>query len=68
MYKFVRLIALMVVTIGMPAITIAESYAQPTGEPLRVAIVGLVHGHVAGFLGPALKRRDLQFVGIAEAD
>jgi glucose-fructose oxidoreductase len=66
MYKFGRLIALMVVTVGIPAITIAESYAQPTGKPLRVAIVGLVHGHVAGFLGPALKRRDIQIVGIAE--
>jgi predicted dehydrogenase len=36
--------------------------------PLRVAIVGLVHGHVEGFLGPALKRNDIQIVGIAEAD
>ena len=37
-------------------------------SPLRVAIVGLVHGHVEGFLGPALKRSDIQIVGIAEAD
>src|ERR1017187_8397747 len=36
--------------------------------PLRVAIVGLVHGHVEGFLGPALKRNDIQIVGIAESD
>ena len=27
-----------------------------------------MHGHVAGFLGPALKRSDIQIVGIAEPD
>lgn len=37
-------------------------------KPLRVAVVGLVHGHVAGFLGPALARRDIEIVGIAEPD
>jgi glucose-fructose oxidoreductase len=44
--------------------------------PLRVAIIGLVHGHAAGFLGgsalvPAgglAKRSDVQIVGIAEPD
>src|SRR5690242_6644853 len=36
--------------------------------PLRVAVVGLVHGHVAGFLGPALARKDIAIVGIAEPD
>src|SRR5438270_3630832 len=46
----------------------AESPAQSTLAPLRVAIVGLVHGHVAGFLGPALKRSDIRIVGIAEPD
>src|SRR6202165_2785325 len=60
--------ALAVVGIGVPAITMAESPAQATGKPLRVAIVGLVHGHVAGFLGPALKRSDIQIVGIVEPD
>jgi len=46
----------------------AESSGQSTVKPLRVAIVGLVHGHVAGFLGPALKRSDIQVVGIVEPD
>ena len=36
--------------------------------PLRIGIVGLVHGHVAGFLGTALQRPDIKVVGIAEAD
>lgn len=39
---------------------------QSSGKPLRVAVVGLVHGHTAGFLTSALKRTDIQIVGIAE--
>src|SRR5882724_6381359 len=66
--KFICFAALLVVGIMLPAPTMAESSAQPTGKPLRVAVVGLVHGHVAGFLGPALKRSDIQIVGIAEPD
>ena len=40
--------------------------ANPT--PLRVAIAGLVHGHVAGFLRQNLHRADLRIVGVAESD
>ncbi len=44
--------------------------------PLKVGIVGLVHGHVAAFLyggalapaGSILKRQDVQLVGIVEPD
>ena len=36
--------------------------------PFRVAIAGLVHGHVEGFLQHALHRSDIQLVGIAEPD
>lgn len=35
---------------------------------VRVAIAGLVHGHVSGFLERYQHRRDVQIVGIAEAD
>jgi predicted dehydrogenase len=45
--------------------------AQSTANsltPIRVAVVGLVHGHVAGFL-PALKNHpEIQLVGIEEPD
>src|SRR5690349_11019177 len=37
-------------------------------DKLRVGVVGLVHGHVRGFLNQALKRRDIEVVGIAEPD
>ena len=40
--------------------------AQPA--PLRVAIVGLVHGHVEGFLAALPQHRDVELVGIAESD
>ncbi len=40
----------------------------PNAQPFRVAIVGLVHGHVAGFFQYSLHRPDIQLVGIAEPD
>jgi glucose-fructose oxidoreductase len=62
--KIVLFIMLLIGSLALPATTSAQSPAQP----LRVVIVGLVHGHVAGFLGPALERSDIQIVGIAEPD
>ncbi len=38
------------------------------GEPLRVGIAGLVHGHVTGFLNAAAKREDCRIVGLADPD
>jgi predicted dehydrogenase len=42
--------------------------AQAQTGPLRVAIVGLAHDHVAGFLENLPKHPDVELVGIAEAD
>jgi predicted dehydrogenase len=44
---------------------LGQSPAQP---PLRLAIAGLVHGHVSGFLRGALGRTDVQIVGIYDPD
>jgi predicted dehydrogenase len=44
---------------------ISAGSAQET-PPLRVAIVGLEHGHVEGFLSALPKHRDVQLVGIAD--
>lgn len=57
-------------------IACATSSAQNSSGALRVAIIGLVHGHVGGFLnggaltpaGGALHRPDVQLVGIVEPD
>jgi predicted dehydrogenase len=39
-----------------------------TAQPFKIAVIGLTHGHVSGFFNNALKRDDIQIVGIAEPD
>ena len=40
----------------------------PDAKPVRLAIAGLVHGHVAGFLKSARLRRDVEIVGVFDPD
>ncbi len=63
MKRMMTLTAGLVVAVCWAGVTGAQEKA-----PLRVGIAGLVHGHVDGFFGSALKRKDIQIVGIAEAD
>jgi predicted dehydrogenase len=42
-------------------------HAQPP-RPLRLAIAGLVHGHVSGFLRGAQDRKDVEIVGVYDPD
>jgi glucose-fructose oxidoreductase len=52
------------------------AFAAAPASPMKVGIVGLVHGHVEGFLkgggltpaGGILNRPDVQLVGVVEAD
>ena len=44
------------------------SFAQSSSAPLRVAIYGLEHGHIAGFLHQFPKQHEVELVGIVEAD
>jgi predicted dehydrogenase len=44
----------------LPALSVAQ--------PLRVAIAGLAHGHVSGFLRAAKNRQDIQIVGVFDPD
>ena len=46
----------------LPVLRAAEA------EPLRVAIAGLVHGHVEGFFSNSIHRPDIQVVGISDPD
>src|ERR1700730_17831409 len=39
----------------------------PAVKPLRLAIAGLVHGHVSGFLRNAMNRKDVELVGIFDS-
>jgi predicted dehydrogenase len=48
--------------------TVAFSHGQAAHAPLRVGIVGLVHGHVHGFLGQSLHSPEIQIVGVADPD
>jgi glucose-fructose oxidoreductase len=46
----------------------APLYSQTPSAPLRVGVVGLVHGHVAAFFSAAIGRSDIQIVGVSEPD
>jgi predicted dehydrogenase len=47
----------------------ANASSQPFPQtPLRVGIVGLVHGHVHGFLQQSLHSPEIEIVGVAEPD
>jgi glucose-fructose oxidoreductase len=67
------LLVLMLPLLAMDANAAVDTAA---GSPIRVGIVGMVHGHVEGFLkggaltpaGGILNRSDVQLVGIVEPD
>ncbi len=42
--------------------------AQAAPPPMKLAIAGLVHGHVSGFLRAAEGRTDIQIVGVFDPD
>ena len=50
----------------LTAVPLARAAAAP--PPLRLAIVGLVHGHVRGFLDRIKDRPDVQLVAIMDPD
>jgi predicted dehydrogenase len=54
--------------LSMMAVTLSFGQAPVAHPPLRVGIVGLVHGHVHGFLGASLHSPEIQIVGVAEPD
>ncbi len=54
--------------VGLLATMPMMGRAQGQPAPLRVAVVGLEHGHVEGFLAQLPKHGDVQLVGIADAD
>lgn len=69
------------ILIALALLTTASSHAQKTSiqdtpldnravqtGPLRVVVVGLVHGHAEGFFSASLKRTDISILGIAEPD
>jgi glucose-fructose oxidoreductase len=61
--RVIFLLVLVTTLLIRPAMTRAQS-----AGPLKVAIVGLEHGHVDGFLRQLPKHTDVKLVGIADAD
>jgi predicted dehydrogenase len=55
-----------ILLLGLLAAMPGPMAAQPA--PLRVAIVGLVHGHVEGLLSALPQHKDVELVGIADPD
>jgi predicted dehydrogenase len=50
------------------AAVVSAAQGSTTDPPLRVAIAGLVHGHVGGFIHLVKSRNDVQVVGIFDPD
>jgi predicted dehydrogenase len=53
-------------TLFVLATTLFIQSTNAQTAPVRVAIVGLVHGHAQGLFGPLSKDKNVQLVGIAE--
>jgi predicted dehydrogenase len=59
-----KTIAVLIVLLG----TLAGSLGGQEPPRIRLAIAGLVHGHVTSFLRGALERKDIEVVGVFESD
>jgi glucose-fructose oxidoreductase len=68
MSKVRFLLLFIVVALSLTTISSDQNTASQNGAPMRVAIAGMVHGHVEGFLQANLHRHDIELVGIAEPD
>ena len=66
MYRFAGKALLVVLVVSTNLF--ARNSSAPSHAPLRVAIVGLVHGHVHGFLDHYLKSPEIEIEGIVEPD
>jgi predicted dehydrogenase len=56
------------VGIALASVIVASPPRAQEAQPLRLAIAGLVHGHVSGFLRAAQGRKDVEIVGVFESD
>jgi predicted dehydrogenase len=55
-------------TVLCAGLLVLATALESRGEPLRVAVVGLVHGHVERFLRQAKERPDVEIVGVSDPD
>lgn len=59
-----RIILAILAVLIAPAATQAFAPDRPGDAPLRLAVIGLVHGHVHGALAAARDRDDIELVGV----
>jgi predicted dehydrogenase len=59
---------LLFVLLAALALNVPVQASPADSAPLRVVILGMVHGHVEGFLSSSLHRPDVEIVGISEPD
>ena len=60
-----KMLLLLCSLVGLAALTAGAETNQP---PMRLAVIGLVHGHVGSFIPNALNNPAVQLVGIVEPD
>jgi hydrogenase/urease accessory protein HupE len=60
-------ILLLTLLLALPVAMLAQAQ-QTQPAPLRVAVIGLVHGHVEGFLSSLPQHKNEELVGIADPD
>lgn len=63
-----RLLVLLAVLFTLSPAPKTHAQRVPASRPIRVVIVGLVHGHVRGFLHALPQNHDATLVGIVEPD
>jgi scyllo-inositol 2-dehydrogenase (NADP+) len=51
-----------------PRVGLAQPRVAPANRPVRLAIAGLVHGHVQRFIRLAASRPEVQLVGLSDPD
>ena len=52
----------------LASLSVAQSPDAADPKPLRLAIAGLAHGHVSGFLRGLKNRKGVQLVGVFDSD
>src|SRR5207244_545051 len=67
-YDWPQMKTLLTLSLSLLPLFAGQSPDAPPGKPLRLAIAGLVHGHVDGFLRAVHNRTDVQIVGVFEPD
>ncbi len=57
-----------ILAVAACAVLCAQDSGSATAKPIRLAIAGLNHGHVAGFLKGAQRRKEVEIVGVWDPD